>query len=90
MARGWARLPGRDEPADAALFGYVTSGGERRVLALAWREAPPGPLPHVQWECRFRGAALPPEAVAFTTWAYDAVAGRTFPSGSLRFSPEQW
>ena len=83
--RGTAVLPGRGEPPDAILVGWLDEGGARGVVAVAQsgkrrlsnREPPTADFERTtEWECRVPLASIPASVRALRAWAYDTETGR--------------
>ena len=83
--RTWAKLPERDEPADAILLTYQ---GEQtppqifhRVQRVTMPEDVTADLPSFWrwgWEGEFERSKLPPGEWTIKAWAFDAIEGKAF------------
>ena len=88
MATGWARLPGREEPADTVLLTYQKDGGEAVIFALADMRIDQPSFAAVfvkarssdwRWQKSFpldRVPVAPP--VSLSAWAFDATTGKAY------------
>jgi|GEM_PF-1038842 len=85
---GWAVLPWRRSPAHAVIVTARTGAGEE--VAMGYVSLPHRSRPDVArefrerryansgWGCRFSPTNLPPDAVAISAWAYDALSGKAY------------
>lgn len=87
LASGWAKLPGRGEPADAVLLAYESGGSPAVIFAVAtvnrqrdWVSALIGRDIHgdARWSKSFSPARIPTEGAKLTAWAFDALSGKAY------------
>jgi hypothetical protein len=75
VARGRARLPHSQKPADAVLLAYAEEGGEPVLFAVAEVGADAG---GDGWRKSISLDTLPPRQISLSAWAFDSSAGKAF------------
>ncbi|MBC8031648.1 MAG: hypothetical protein H7Z16_16305 [Pyrinomonadaceae bacterium] len=87
VASGWAKLPGRDGPADAVLLAYAVDEGppiifaiarvnsERDIVSALLRR---GIYGDSRWSKSFSLGSINPERAKITAWGFDAYSGKAY------------
>jgi hypothetical protein len=91
IVSGWARLPSRDEPADAVLLAYGTDASDATVFALANMKIgaarsvlsrPGSRVSEGRWGKTFPLSRIPATpGTSVSAWAFDATTGKAYQLG---------
>ncbi|NEP44000.1 MAG: hypothetical protein F6K35_34175 [Okeania sp. SIO2H7] len=87
LARGWAVLPDRKEPADGVILTYENSGGEAIIFKLINQRFPRQEIAEFMenssyldsgWQTEFSAKDLPSGRITLNAWSFDARSGKAF------------
>ncbi|HWN10877.1 MAG TPA: hypothetical protein VNO50_16685 [Pyrinomonadaceae bacterium] len=87
IASGWAKLPGRDEPADAVLLAFADGDSPPVIFAIApvnrSRDLVSaligrGNYGDARWSRSFGRERIASERAQLTAWAFDALSGKAY------------
>ncbi|MBE9227337.1 hypothetical protein IQ264_18070 [Phormidium sp. LEGE 05292] len=90
IARGWARLPNRKEPADAVVLTYRDAKNDDIIFAVSGTRTPRVDVVKVLkkaaysmsgWETSFSISKLPKGKVKINAWAFDSDTGKAIKIG---------
>ncbi|MFB2973617.1 hypothetical protein ACE1CD_32035 [Aerosakkonema sp. BLCC-F183] len=87
VTSGWARLPDREEPADAVILTYEKANNHDTAFALIYtrikredvaKVTPKDAYSMSGWQKSFSASKLPKGQVKINAWAFDANTGKAF------------